>query len=83
MVAATSYKGDVDGYRTKHALPERERFARWAEIERAYPGATRLEHVADKATTKLGYGTVIGHVPDGRVVFQSAVSLWIVDPNDL
>ena len=48
-----------------------------------YPGTERLEHTASKSVTKLGYGTVIGHVPDGRVVLETTVSLWVVDPNDL
>ena len=83
FVALMSSSGDVDGYRAERELPERERFNKWAEIEAKYPGATQLDQPASKSTTRLGYGTVIGSVPDGRVVFQSAVSLWVVDPNDL
>jgi len=82
-VAAMSYKGDVDGYMEGRELPERERFRRWSEIEARYPGAERLEDPAPKAVSRLGYGTVIGSVPDGRVVFESAVSLWVVAPDEL
>jgi hypothetical protein len=83
MVAAMSYRGDVEGYRDERELPERERFGRWAEIEARYPEVTRIERPKEKSVTKLGYGTVIGNVPDGRVVLQTAVSLWVVDPSDL
>lgn len=83
FVAMMSSTGDVEGYRAERQLPERERFRRWAEVESRYPGATRLERPAPSSTTKLGYGTVIGHVPDGRAVLETAVSLWVVDPNDL
>jgi len=83
MVAAVSYRGDVDGYMDQRELPERERFSKWSEIETRYPGVARLDNATKKSVTKLGYGTVIGHVPDGRVVFQAAVSLWVVAPGDL
>ena len=55
----------------------------WAEIEAQYPEVTRLEQPRERSVTKLGYGAVIGNVPDGRVVLQTAVSLWVVDPSDL
>ena len=83
VVAAVSYKGDVQGYQAQRELPERERFIKWHEIEAQYPNAARLDNPARKSVTKLGYGTVIGHVPDGRVVLETTVSLWVVDPNDL
>jgi hypothetical protein len=83
MVAAMSYTGDVDGYMDQRELPARERFRRWDEIAAKYPGAEKLDNPAAKAVSKLGHGTVIGHVPDGRVVYQTAVSLWVVAPGEL
>jgi hypothetical protein len=83
MVAAMSYQGDVQGYQAGRELPPRERFRTWQEVEAQYAGAVRLDHPAGKSVSKLGYGTVIGHVPDGRVVLETTVSLWVVDPNDL
>lgn len=83
MVAAMSYTGDVDGYMQQQQLPERERFRTWGEIEAKYPGVARDESPAKKAVSKLGYGTVIGQVPDGRVVYETAVSLWVVSPSEL
>jgi hypothetical protein len=83
MVAAMSYKGDVEGYQAERELPARERFGKWTDVEATYAGATKLDNPAPKSVTKLGYGTVIGHVPDGRVVLQTAVSLWVVDPSEL
>jgi hypothetical protein len=83
VVAAMSYTGDVEGYQAQRELPERERFQKWVDVETRYEGATKLQNPAAKSVTKLGYGTVIGHVPDGRVVLQTAVSLWVVDPNEL
>jgi len=83
MVAAMSYKGDVDGYQAERELPARERFGKWTDVEAAYADATKLDSPAPKSVTKLGYGTVIGHVLDGRVVLQTAVSLWVVDPSEL
>lgn len=83
IVAAMSYKGDVQGYQAERALPPRGRFRTWHEIEAAYPGATRLDDPGKKRVTRLGYGTEIGQVPDGRVVLETAVSLWVVDPDDL
>ena len=83
VVAAMSYRGDVEGYQEERALPPRERFDDWEELAARYPGAERLEHAASKSVTKLGYGAVIGRVPDGRVVLETTVSLWAVDPNDL
>lgn len=83
MVAAMSYTGDVDGYMAERELPPRERFRRWSEVAAKYPGAKELAQPAAKSASKLGYGATIGHVPDGRVVYQTAVSLWVVDPNEL
>jgi len=83
MVAAMSYTGDVDGYMQQQQLPERERFRKWDEVIAKYPGATRAERPANKAVNKLGYGAVIGQVPDGRVVYETAVSLWVVSPDEL
>ncbi len=83
FVAMMNSSGDVQGYSEQRQLPPRERFGRWAEIEARYPGAAQIESPAPKSTTRLGYGTVIGRLPDGRVVFQSAVSLWVVAPDDL
>jgi hypothetical protein len=83
VVAAMSYKGDVQGYQAKQALPPRERFGTWQDVKGAYPGATRQDSPGEKRVTKLGYGTEIGQVPDGRVVLETAVSLWVVDPGDL
>jgi hypothetical protein len=83
MVAAVSYTGDVQGYQAQRELPPRERFRKWQDVEARYPDASRLNSPASKSVTKLGYGTVIGHVPDGRVVLQTAVSLWVVDQNEL
>jgi hypothetical protein len=83
MVAAISHTGDVEGYQAERGLPERERFRRWSEIEAKYPGATQLDNLAKKGVSKLGYGTVIGQVPDGRAVYQTSVSLWVVSPSDL
>ena len=83
MVAAMSYRGDVEGYQEERQLPARERFRTWAGIESQYPSLTKLETLAPKSVTKLGYGTVIGHLPDGRVVLETAVSLWVVDPGEL
>ena len=83
MVAAMSYTGDVDGYMDEHELPERERFGRWSEVAAKYPGAEKLAKPAAKSGSKLGFGTTIGQVPDGRIVYHTAVSLWVVDPNEL
>jgi hypothetical protein len=83
MVAAMSYTGDVQGYQAQRELPPRERFRKWQDVEARYPDASRLDNPASKSVTKLGYGTVVGHVPDGRVVLQTAVSLWVVDPSEL
>ena len=83
VVAAMSYRGDVEGYQEERALPTRERFDEWEDLIARYPGTERLEHTASKSVTKLGYGTVIGHMPDGRVVLETTVSLWVVDPNSL
>ncbi len=83
MVAAMSYTGDVDGYMQQQQLPERERFRKWDEVIAKYPGATRAERPANKAVSKLGYGAVIGQVPDGRVIYETAVSLWVVSPDEL
>ena len=83
FVALMSSHGDVGEYRQERKLPERERFRRWSEIQAQYPGASQLGGSQSKSVTKLGYGAVIGHVPDGRVVLQTAVSLWVVDPSEL
>jgi len=83
MVAAMGSVGDVEGYRGTRELPERERFGSWREIEARYPAVTKTDMPGKKSVTKLGYGEVIGSAPDGRVVLQTAVSFWVVDPNDL
>jgi hypothetical protein len=83
LVAATSYKGDVDGYMDRRELPDRERFRDWGAIEEKYPGATRLSNPAPKGVSKLGYGTVVGQVPDGRVIYQTTVSMWVVAAQEL